>query len=174
MQAVNRAAQLDPLSLEMMRWKSFVMYSIGDCDGVGEVMHRAMEIEPNVGRFRYYLAMCLFETTGELDRALPLAEAEPLGFMHDTALAIFYHALGDQKKAQQHLDTMFVESADSAAYQYGQVYAQWGETEQALAWLETAVKIRDPGILQAADDRLLKSLRGEPRFQQILRNSNQL
>jgi tetratricopeptide (TPR) repeat protein len=118
--------------------------------------------------------MCLFETTGELDRALPLAEAEPLGFMHDTALAIFYHALGDQQKAQQHLDTMFVESADSAAYQYGQVYAQWGETEQALAWLETAVKIRDPGILQAADDRLLKSLRGEPRFQQILRNSNQL
>ena len=169
--AIDRAARLDPLSLEVMRWKSFVMHRMGDCDGAEEVMQRATEIEPSVGRFRYYLAMCLFETTGNLDRALPLAEAEPLRILHDTALAIFHHAQGDRQTAQQELDRMLLEYADSAAYQYGQIYAMWGETDKALTWLETAVRIRDPGILQVANDRLFIQLRGEPRFRQVLRDA---
>jgi serine/threonine-protein kinase len=172
--AIDRAAQLDPLSLEVMRWKSFVMHRMGDCDGTEEVMQRAMEIEPAVGRFRYYVAMCLFENTGKLDRALPLAEAEPLHFLRYTALAIFQHVLGDPQKAQQQLDAMVLESGDSAAYQYVQIYAQWGETDNALTWLETAVRIRDPGILQVANDRLFISLRGEPRFQQVPRAAGHL
>jgi serine/threonine-protein kinase len=169
--AIDRAARLDPLSLEVMRWKSFVFFRMGDCDGAGEVMQRATDIEPGVGRFRYYVAMCLFETTGKVDRALPLAEAEPLRFMHYTALAIFHHALGRPQEAQRQLDALLLESGDSAAYQYGQIHAQWGETDKALTWLETAVRIRDPGIVQAADDRLLIPLRGEPRFQQVLRDA---
>jgi tetratricopeptide (TPR) repeat protein len=171
MAAIDRATQLDPLSLEVMRWKSFVMHRMGDCEGTEEVMQRAMEIEPGVGRFRYYVAMCLFETTGKLERALPLAEAEPLGFLRYTALAIFYHVLGKPQEAQQQLDAMLLDSGDSAAYQYGQVYAQWGETDRALTWLETAVRIRDPGILQVANDRLFIPLRDEPRFQQVLRDA---
>jgi tetratricopeptide (TPR) repeat protein len=91
--------------------------------------------------------------------------------MQYTALAIFHHALGNPQEAQQQLDMLLLESGDSAAYQYGQIYAQWGETDKALTWLETAVKIRDPGIVQVADDRLLQALHGEPRFQQILRDS---
>jgi TolB-like protein len=171
MAVIDRAARLDPLSLEMMRWKSFVMHRKGDCDGAEQVMRRATDIEPSIGRFRYYVAMCLFETTGKLDRALPLAEAEPLRFLHHTALAIFHHALGNSQEAQRQLDAMLLESGDSAAYQYGQIYAQWGETDKALTWLETAVKIRDPGVLQVANDRLFIPLRGEPRFQQILRDT---
>jgi tetratricopeptide (TPR) repeat protein len=147
---------------------------MGDCDGAEEVMQRATDIEPSVGRFRYYLAMCLFETTGNLDRALPLAEAEPLRILHDTALAIFHHTQGDRQTAQQELDRMILEYADSAAYQYGQIYATWGETDKALTWLETAVRIRDPGIVQVANDRLLSPLRGEPRFQQVLRDTGHL
>jgi len=171
MQATRRATRLDPLSLELMRWTSFIQHRAGDCDGARETMERAMEIEPGVGRFRYYYAMCIFETTGDAARALPYAEAEPLGFAHDTALAILYNALGDTERAKAQMDDMLVAYGDSASYQYGQVHAQWGDIETSLAWLENAVKIRDPGILQAADDRLLKPLYGNPRFEQILRAS---
>lgn len=173
-QVIDRTLRLDPLSLETMRWKSWILHRAGDCEGVEEVMHRAMEIEPKVGRFRYYSAMCTFETTGDAARALPYAEAEPLGFLHDTALAIFYEALGDQAKAQQALDRMLVKYGDSASYQYGQVHAQWGDVETALGWLEQALEIRDPGIIQAGDDRLLIPLRDEPRFQRILKAAGHL
>ena len=169
LRAAERAAQLDPLSLDVMRWKSYIFYKSGDCGGARRIMERALAIEPNVGRFRYYYAMCVFETTGDAASVLPHAEAEPLGFAHATALAILYQALGEPQRAREQMDAMLVDYGDSASYQYGQVHAQWGENEIALAWLENAVKIRDPGIIQAVDDRLLAPLHGEPRFEQILR-----
>jgi TolB-like protein/tetratricopeptide (TPR) repeat protein len=173
-EAIKLAAQLDPLSLEVMRWKAYILQRMRDCEGVEQVMQRALEMEPEVGRFRYYLAMCIYETTGDATRALPLAEAEPLGFAHHTGLAILSHALGDQRLAQEHVDQMLVAYGDAASYQYGQIYAQWGEYETALVWLENALKIRDPGIIQSVDDPLLSPLRGDPRFQQILRDAGHL
>lgn len=173
-EVINRAARLDPLSLEIMRWKSYIAFSAGDCAMVEQVMQRAMEIEPEVGRFRYYLAMCLFETTGELSRALELASAEPLGWAHDTALAILYHANGQQDKAQEHLELVIDQYGETASYQLGQIYVQWGDVETALDWLETAARVRDPGIIQAANDRLLTTIRGEPRFQKVLKDAGHL
>jgi serine/threonine-protein kinase len=168
--AITTAVRLDPLSLPVLRGKAFLLLRLGDCTGLQQVLDRALEIDATVGRFRYLLAMCIYEIKGDANRALPIAEAEPLGFAHDTALAILYHALGDPARARQQLDSMFASYGDSASYQYGQVYAQWGEIDIALAWLENAIKIRDPGIVQSADDGLLDPLRDEPRFRKIIRD----
>ena len=173
-QAINLATELDPLSLEVMRGKAFILHRMGDCNGVQDVMTRALEIEPEVGRIRYYFAMCLFETTGDAEKALPYVEAEPLGFAHRTGLAILYHALGDPQQAQEQLDRMFADYGDAASYQYGQIYTQWGDFDTALVWLENALKIRDPGIIQSDADRLLSPLWDDPRFQQILRDTGHL
>jgi TolB-like protein/tetratricopeptide (TPR) repeat protein len=169
--AINLAAQLDPLSLEVMRWKAFILQRMRDCDGLEQVMQRALEMEPDAGRFRYYLAMCIYETTGDTARALPLAETEPLRFAYYTGLAILYDAQGDRQRAQEHVDQMLTAYGDAASYQYGQIYTQWGEYETALVWLANALEIRDPGIIQSADDPLLYPLRDDPRFQQILRKA---
>ena len=32
------------------------------------------------------------------------------------------------------------------AYQYATIYAQWGNRAKALEWLETALRLRDPGL----------------------------
>jgi hypothetical protein len=66
---------------------------------------------------------------------------------------------------------MVVEYGDSAAYQYGQVYAQWGEIDKALGWLETAVAVRDPGLAQSGTDPLLEPLNGNPRFVKVLESA---
>jgi len=136
-----------------------------------KALDRLLEIEPDVGRFHYYSAMCIFETSGDVSAAIALAEQEPLAWAKSTALAILYNAIGDTGKAQANIDAMFAEYGDSASYQYGQIYAQWGDIESSLEWLEKAVRIRDPGVTQTGDDRLLKPLAGEPRFQQVLRDS---
>ena len=65
-------------------------------------------------------------------------------------------------------DMMFRDYDDSASYQYAQIYAQWGETDLALTWLENAVEIRDVGVILTKVDRLLDPLRDEPRFQAVL------
>ncbi len=58
---------------------------------------------------------------------------------------------------------------DAAAYQYATIDAQWGNRTQALEWLETAWRLRDPGLVYLKTDPLLDPLRKELRFQAIER-----
>lgn len=46
-------------------------------------------------------------------------------------------------------------------------YAQWGDTPQALHWLEVACKLRDSGLSDLPSDPLLDPIRGEPRFLKV-------
>ena len=58
---------------------------------------------------------------------------------------------------------------DAFAYQYATIYAQWGDRAKALEWLDTAVRLRDPGLLNLKTDPLFDPLRKEPRFQAVMR-----
>ena len=168
LRVIDEAVQLDPLSLEILRIRGNILIQVGDCDSLARTRESALELDPNAGRFSARLAKCIYETQGDVSRALLIAESEPLGFAHDTLLAVFHHALGNTELAKQYLDHMFAAYGDSAAYQYGQIYAQWEEPELALTWLETALEIHDPGIILSGNDRFLDPLRDEPRFQKIL------
>jgi len=168
LQVLDKAVLLDPLSLEVLRLRGNILIQMGDCDSLAKNRDSALKLDPNAGRFSARLAKCIYETQGDASQALLIAESEPLVFAHDTLLAIFHHALGNPELARQYLDHLYVTYGDSAAYQYGQIHAQWGELEMALTWLETALEIHDPGIAQSGYDRLLDPLRGEPRFEKIL------
>jgi hypothetical protein len=51
-------------------------------------------------------------------------------------------------------------SGDSGAYQYATIYAQWGNFSTALEWLETALRLRDPGLISDENDPLMDPIRG--------------
>jgi hypothetical protein len=53
------------------------------------------------------------------------------------------------------------------AYQYTEIYAQWGNTARALDWLETALRLRDPGLSGLRSDPLMDPLRKESRYQAV-------
>jgi hypothetical protein len=55
------------------------------------------------------------------------------------------------------------------AYQFAQIYAQWGNRGRALDWLDTAMRLRDTGLTGLKTDPLLDPLRDQPRFQAIER-----
>ena len=56
-----------------------------------------------------------------------------------------------------------------SSYQYAQIYAQWGQTDAAIDWLEKGVKVLDPGVESMKVDPFLDPLRGSPRFQALER-----
>jgi adenylate cyclase len=168
MAAMRDAIRLDPLSLENLSLLASIQHRAGDCSGARETMNQALELDDRAGRVRYHLAMCIYETTGDAERALAIASNEPLGFMYKTSHAILLYELGDADAAQEQMDSMKADYGDSASYQYGQVYAQWGDIEKALDWLDKAWEIRDPGLLQAGTDALLDPLRDNPRFVRTL------
>jgi TolB-like protein/tetratricopeptide (TPR) repeat protein len=82
-------------------------------------------------------------------------------------LAVVYDKLGGQADAKAELARLTAVFGDAAAYQYATIYAQWGNTPKALEWLDTATRLRDPGLAQLKTDPLMDPLRKEPRFQVI-------
>jgi hypothetical protein len=61
---------------------------------------------------------------------------------------------------------------DTGAYDYAEIYAQWGDGTNALVWLKAAYKLRDTGLATLRTDPLLDPIRGSPEFADIERRLN--
>jgi len=82
---------------------------------------------------------------------------------------VIYDNLGRHADAEAELAKLKAAQGDSSAYQYATIYAQWGNRAKALEWLETTLRLRDPGLVLLMTDPLMDPLRKEPRFQAIER-----
>jgi tetratricopeptide (TPR) repeat protein len=80
-----------------------------------------------------------------------------------------YDKLGRHADAEAALAKVKALGGDAEAYQYVQIYAQWGDQSKALEWLETAVQLHDLGLEYVKTDHFLDPLRKERRFQSIER-----
>jgi TolB-like protein len=87
-------------------------------------------------------------------------------------LAIAYHKLQRPSDAEAEVAALNKEYGDAGSYQYAQIYAQWGDAQKALQWLEMAYKLKDPGVTEIKVDIFMDPLRGEPRFRDILTKLN--
>ena len=112
-----------------------------------------------------------YYSLGNYEAARATCEAKS-GQWNQLCLAVVYQKLGRHADAQAQLANMRTTLGDSAAYQYAEIYTQWGNPEQALGWLETALRLRDPGLVALKTDPLMDSLRQEPRLQVVLRALN--
>jgi hypothetical protein len=57
----------------------------------------------------------------------------------------------------------------TGAYQIAEVYAWWGNKDQAVQWLERAYAQYDGGLTLVKFDPLQRSLRPDPRYAVLLR-----
>jgi TolB-like protein/tetratricopeptide (TPR) repeat protein len=112
--------------------------------------------------FSYYLA-------GNLSQALSSCEARPDYFRSRVCLAMVYERLGRHEDAAAAVAKIVRDGGDAAAYQYTEIYTQWGDRKAALDWLEKAMRLRDPGLVYTKVDPLLDPLRQEPRFRVVER-----
>ncbi len=82
-------------------------------------------------------------------------------------MAIVYDRLHRRPDAEAEIAAMKKDLGIGAAYQYAVIYAQWGDTQKALDWLDKAYRLPDPGIVNLRTDELVDPLRKEPRFKAI-------
>ncbi len=61
---------------------------------------------------------------------------------------------------------------ESSSYQIAEVYAQWGDADNAMSWLERGYNIRDPGLQFVLADWFFDPIREDPRFQTLLEKMN--
>jgi TolB-like protein/Flp pilus assembly protein TadD len=166
--AVRRAQALDPLNRANGNSLGNVLVLARQYTNALSAYQDALALEPERpdlygGRgLAYYLL-------GDLEHARSSCESKFVSLLTQQCLAITYDKLGRHADAENVLAKLKASMGDAAAFQYCEIYAQWGNTSQALDWLETALRLRDPGLELVKADPLLDPLRRQPRFQSVLR-----
>ncbi len=85
----------------------------------------------------------------------------------DVCLAMANHALSRLDEAAADMARLSNALGETGAYNYAQVYAQWGQADKALHWLEVAYGLRDTGLILLKADPLLLPLRQTPEFRTL-------
>src|SRR5262249_4968897 len=106
---------------------------------------------------------------GRGDEASADAAREPNEAYGLSAIAIIEFAAGRRTESDAALQELITKHQTEYAYQVAEVYGARSEADLALAWLERAYVQRDGGLTSTKTDPLLRSLRGDARWDAFLR-----
>jgi TolB-like protein len=196
-----KAAALAPDDARIMSARAGFENKLGHRAEAADLTRRVLQMNPS-STFAYYNAAVVFANAGYFEEALSNADhAKTLGvsqsisprcrallglhrydeivrdcppndgYMQAT-LAVALMRLNRIADAHAMFDRLFKENGDAAAYQYAEIYAQWGEKEKALTWLEKAYAVKDGGLVDMQVDFMVDPIRDEPRFHTVLHKMN--
>ena len=148
---------------------------------LGQALYAARRYEESVAAFAEVISLSpdlkatyanrgfAYYGLGDRESARTSCETKPDIWQSQQCLAVIYDKLGRHAEAEAELSKIKAAFGDASAYQYATIYAQRGDRARALEWLETAARVRDPGLESLKTDPLLDPLRKEPRFKAIER-----
>jgi tetratricopeptide (TPR) repeat protein len=166
--AANRAVVLDPLARGSHATLGRALYAARRYKEAVAAYAEVISLEPDYKQ-TYGVRGLAYYGLGDLESARASCETKPDYWVSQWCLAVIYDKLGRHADAEAVLAKLKAANGDAGAYQYATIYAQWGNLTKALEWLETALRLRDPGLALVKTDPLLDPLRKEPRIQAIER-----
>jgi TolB-like protein/tetratricopeptide (TPR) repeat protein len=164
--ALRRAVVLDPLSSSPYGALGEALYAARRYREAATVFSQGIIVDPNFKLTYAFRGLALYGL-GDLEKARASCESQRDDWLSQVCLAVVYNKLGRRADAEAVLAKLKAAQGDDAAYQYAQIYAQWGARPKALEWLDKAMSVRDPGLEFLKADPLFDPLRKEPRFQAI-------
>jgi tetratricopeptide (TPR) repeat protein len=174
---MRRALELDPLSSDAHKTLGAILEWAGRDDEAIAQYRRALELDPKSGALHGDIADVLARQGREqpsiAERALLLKATG--GEESGAALESDYARVGYRETMRRlWLQTLagYEERARSgyvSPIAFAYAYAALEDKDQAFAWLEKAFKERSPWIVYLAVDPQLASLRGDPRFSDLVR-----
>ena len=166
--ATRRAVVLNPLARESHSGLGRALYAARRYEEAVAAFAEVISLDPDF-KGTYGQRGFAYYGLGDLKSARTSCETKPDYWGSQQCLAVINDKLGRHADAEAELAKIKAAFGDTAGYQYATIYAQWGNLPKALEWLETALRLRDPGLVELKTDPLLDPLRKEPRFQAIER-----
>jgi TolB-like protein/tetratricopeptide (TPR) repeat protein len=166
--ATRRAVVLDPLARASHSLLGEALYLARRYEEAVAAGAQVISLEPDYKRTYGYRGLAYYGL-GDLQSARSSCERRPDDWFSQQCLSVTYDKLERHADAEAVLSKLKAARGDASAYQYATIYAQWGHRAQALEWLETALRLREPGLVYLKTDSLVDPLRREPRFQTIER-----
>jgi pentatricopeptide repeat protein len=171
---IEKAAELDPLSLVINRNLGAVLYYARDYDRAIEVLQKTLEMDPGFSFAHVYLgeaylhksmceeALAEFET----ERAVAdewMAEVE-------TRLGAGYARAGDTDKAREILNDLLERSNRMyvSPFMLALMYFVLNENDRAFEFLEKAYRSQDTDLTYLKIEPILDTVRSDPRYKALL------
>ena len=166
---INKARELDPLSISINFSLGWRLYMARQYDRALEQLHNTLEMDPSY-ELPHLVAGQAYEQKGqyelaiaELRKAVDLSHGTPIMI---SALAHAYARSGNKIEAEKLLAQLTAESKGQyvSPYYIAIVYAGLGDNEVAINWLEKALTDRSNGLVFLQAEPQLDRLRSNLRF----------
>ena len=167
----KRAQELEPLSFIGNSHLGWILYLAGRYDDAILHCKRLLDVDPNFFPARRYLGLVYeqkglyLEAIDEFERGVKLSN-NPLMI---SLLGHAYAASGKRAEAQRILTELTQQKQKYVSpYTVATIYAGLGDKDQAFKLLEKAFEERDIWLMNLKVDPVLKNLRSDRRFADLL------
>jgi TolB-like protein/tetratricopeptide (TPR) repeat protein len=168
MEALDRAAALDPLNPRVFRTIGMVHYHARRFEDSIAATRKALSLNPKMAGANAAIGAALF-MLGRVDDAQAAYAAEANDLTRLVGVAIVAHKKGDAAAAEGAMKALVSDYGDNSLYQQAQILAQSGQRDAALSALERGHRIGDSGLLYMRGEPLLDPVRKDARFMQLTR-----
>jgi TolB-like protein len=161
---VHQVQKRDPLNPIAFGREGYVLaYSRRYAQAISP-LQRAIQLAPTISRNHSTLGLCLMQLGRNAEAEAEYRKAAPDEIYRLTGEAILFAREGNNAASDAAVERARQIFGDAASYQYAEIYAQRGDKERALAALDHALAIHDPGLTTLRVDFFLDPLRSDPRF----------
>jgi TolB-like protein/DNA-binding winged helix-turn-helix (wHTH) protein/Tfp pilus assembly protein PilF len=163
----QKVVALDPLRARSYSSLGSQLYAAGRYDEAHAMLQKALELNPQKEHDHLIRGQVLL-AQGRPQQALAEIEREPTEVWKLLGEALAYHTLGRAHDSDAALRKLIATRQKDCPLQIAEVYAYRGESDKAFEWLDRSYRQRDGGLMSVKIDPLLKSLRQDPRYAELL------
>jgi serine/threonine-protein kinase len=171
---MKRAQELDPLSLIINTNVGWVLYFAGRYDAAVEQLRKALELDPDFFVAHWELGLAYDqegmneEARSEFQKARMFSPSNPVIL---ASLGEADAGSGRRNEAREILNqlTQLSKQQFVSPYVIAVLNVALGANDEAFQWLERAYEQRDNNLILLKVDPRLRTIRSDPRFQDLLR-----
>jgi TolB-like protein/DNA-binding winged helix-turn-helix (wHTH) protein/lipoprotein NlpI len=159
---------LDPLRARSYSSLGAQFYCAGRYEEADAMLQKALELNPKKGQDHLIRGEILL-AQARPQQALTEIEQETDEELKQLGEALAYHSLGRAQDSDTALQEFIAAHQQDSAFQIAEVYAFRGESDHSFVWLDRAYRQHDGSLMFLKIDPLLKGLRRDPRYADLLR-----
>jgi serine/threonine protein kinase/tetratricopeptide (TPR) repeat protein len=170
---IRRAAELDPLNVRIGALQGAFLVNAGRPDEALATLGKTLELEPNYWFARQYRASAYIDKGMFAEAIDESRRAQQFSGASTRPIAFLGYALarsGKRAEARAELEKLLrlSEHRYVSPYNVAMIYAGLDRRDEALAWLERGYREREPRMVFLKSEPKWNSLRGDPRFRDLL------
>jgi tetratricopeptide (TPR) repeat protein len=167
----RRALELDPLDVYARLFLSKFLLAKSDNEGARAENQRLLATNPKSWGFLLQAGKIAL-LSGRAADALAISRQVSIEGYRLALEAMARHSLNQVEESRRLTHQLISSHGPHQPYLIAEVLAWRGETDQALECLHRAYELRDDPMEEVKYERLLGSLRTDPRFKALLREMN--